>query len=58
MWKTTSIFPKEFVNKIWLQVGEHGYIYIAEITFENKIFRLKMGPKHFCHIRKILICAK
>ena len=43
MWKTT--FPKEFFNEIWLKVGEHEYIYITEITFLNKLFRLKMAAK-------------
>ena len=29
IWKTT--FPKEFFNEIWLKLGDHEYIYIAEI---------------------------
>ena len=36
IWKTT--FPKEFVDKIWLKVAEHEYIYIFEkiiILFQN-----------------------
>ena len=31
IWKNT--FPKEFLNEIYLKVGEHEYIYITEITF-------------------------
>ena len=30
--KFESTFPKEFFNEIWLNVGEHEYIYINEIT--------------------------
>ena len=26
----------EFVNEIWLKVGEHEYIYIFEIKFQKK----------------------
>ena len=33
----TTFFPKEFFNEIWLNVGEHEYIYITEITFGKKI---------------------
>ena len=29
IWKTT--FPKEFFNEIWLKLGDHEYITIAEI---------------------------
>ena len=36
IWKTT--FPKEFLNKIWLKVEEHEYIYILETKFEKKYF--------------------
>ena len=32
IWKTT--FPKEFFNEIWLKLGDHEYINIAEIKFE------------------------
>ena len=32
IWKTT--FPKKFVNEIWLKLGDHKYINIAEIKFE------------------------
>ena len=31
IWKTT--FPKEFFNEIWLKLGDHEYINIAEIKF-------------------------
>ena len=31
IWKTT--FPKEFFNEIWLKLGDHEYINIAEIIF-------------------------
>ena len=31
IWKTT--FPKEFFNVIWLKLGDHKYINIAEIKF-------------------------
>ena len=31
IWKTT--FPKEFFNEIWLKLGSHEYINIAEIKF-------------------------
>ena len=48
IWKTT--FPTEFVNEIWLKVGEHEYIYITEITFEKKYSVLKWRPKHFFDI--------
>ena len=30
-WKIT--FPKEFFNEIWLKLGDHEYINIAEIKF-------------------------
>ena len=35
IWKTS--FLKDFFNEIWLNVGEHEYIYITERTFEKKI---------------------
>ena len=31
IWKTT--FPKEFFNEIWLKLGDHECITIAEIKF-------------------------
>ena len=31
IWKNT--FPKEFFNEIWLKLGDHEYINIAEIKF-------------------------
>ena len=31
IWKTT--FPEEFFNEIWLKLGDHKYINIAEIKF-------------------------
>ena len=31
IWKIT--FPKEFFNEIWLKLGNHEYINIAEIKF-------------------------
>ena len=31
IWKTT--FPKKFFNEIWLKLGDHEYINIAEIKF-------------------------
>ena len=34
LWKTT--FPMEFLNELWLKVGEHEYIYIFEIKFEKR----------------------
>ena len=35
----------EFFNEIWLKVVEHGYIYIFEIKFKNKLFCLKIATK-------------
>ena len=35
----------EFFNEIWLKVEEHEYIYIFEIKFAKKLFRLKMAAK-------------
>ena len=45
IWKIT--FPKEFVNKIWLEVEKHEYIYIFEITFHThtKKNALQWRPK-------------
>ena len=48
IWKTT--FPKEFLNEIWLKVGEHKYIYITEITFKKNYFVLKWRPKQIFDI--------
>ena len=31
-----TIFPTEFLNKIWLKVLEYEYIYIFEIKLEKK----------------------
>ena len=31
IWKIT--FPEEFFNEIWLKLGDHEYINIAEIKF-------------------------
>ena len=28
-----NTFPKEFFNEIWLKLGDHEYINIAEIKF-------------------------
>ena len=50
IWKNT--FRKEFVNEIWLKVGEHDYINITEITFEKKIFRFKMAAKKFFCVKR------
>ena len=36
IWKTTS--PKDFFNEILGKVGEHEYIYIADIKFKEKHF--------------------
>ena len=55
IWKTT--FPKEFFNKFWLKVGEHKYIYIAEIKFEKKYYSIeKCWPKIFCHTPNVHLC--
>ena len=35
----------EYFNENWLKVGENEYIYTYEITFEKKIFSLKMAAK-------------
>ena len=35
----------EFFNEIWLKVGEHEYVYIFQIKFENKLFCFKMVAK-------------
>ena len=48
IWKNT--FPKEFFNEIWLEVGEHEYIYITEITLKKKYSVLKWWPKQFFDI--------
>ena len=32
---TITTFPKEFFNEIWLKLGDHEYINIAEIKFEQ-----------------------
>ena len=47
-WKTT--FPKEFLNEIWVKVGEYEYIYITEITFFKNCSVLKWRPKQFFDI--------
>ena len=31
--KKKNTFPKEFFNEIWLKLGDHEYINIAEIKF-------------------------
>ena len=31
--QTKNTFPKEFFNEIWLKLGDHEYIDIAEIKF-------------------------
>ena len=49
IWKTT--FPKECFNEIWLKVGEHEYICIAEITLKKKNYSvLKWRPKQLFDI--------
>ena len=45
IWKTT--FPKEYLNEIWLEVGEHEYINITEITFEKIIPFQNGGQNNF-----------
>ena len=54
IWKTT--FLKEFFNEIWLKIGEHEYIYIAEIKFKKKI-HLKMVAKTILSHPQTLIYA-
>ena len=59
--KTT--FPKfEIFNEVLVKVGEHEYIYIAEIEFEkrkNNNFVLKWRQKHFLsHRQKMLVNVK
>ena len=49
IWKSFS--PKEFFNEILVKVGEHEYIYIAEIKF-GKLFRFKMAAKIFLSYRQ------
>ena len=49
--KTT--FPKEFFNKIWLEVEEHENIYIFEIKFGKKKCSFKNGGQNkFCEIKQ------
>ena len=45
VYKTT--FPKEFFNSIWLKLGDHEYIYIAEIRFEKFHSGAILGANHF-----------
>ena len=55
IWKHT--FPKE----IWLKIGDHEYVNIAEISFKNFVFRCNLnGRKIVCTPKMIimLISAK
>ena len=45
IWKTT--FTKEFFNEIWLKLGDHEYIYIAEIKFGQFYSGAILGGDHF-----------
>ena len=46
--KQTNNFPKEFVNEIWLMIGDHKYINIAEIEIESFYSGGILGAKHSC----------
>ena len=50
LWKTT--FRVTFFNKMWLEGGEHEYVYIAGIKYE-KIILFKNGCQNkFCDIEQ------
>ena len=56
IWKTT--YPKEFFNEIWLKLGDHRYINIAEIKFGKYYSGGILGAKQFFpHPPKMLINA-
>ena len=46
-----------FVNKIWLKLGDHEYINIAEIKFGLCYFRVILGANQFFQTPKMLIYA-
>ena len=45
--KKKKTFPQEFFNKIWLIIGDHEYINIAEIKIVNFYSSGILGAKHF-----------
>ena len=50
----TNTFPKEFFNEIWLKLGDHRYINIAEIKFGKYYSGGILGAKHiFLHPQNV-----
>ena len=55
--KKKNPFPRDFFNEIWLIIGDHEFINIAEIKIWNFSSGGILGAKHFSPNPQMLIYA-